>query len=75
MDRLQLHIEGVAHLAVRVGRVADTVELEVGIAEPGLRGSLRELHGLGELNAIRRGLHGVVPDLARVSDGIQEVGA
>ncbi len=75
VDGLELHVERVADLAVRVGGVADTVELEVGVAETGFSGGLGELLGLGELDAVGRGLHGVVTDLAGVGDGVEEVGA
>ena len=36
LDRAQLHVEEVADLAVRVGLVADAVELQVGDAQAGL---------------------------------------
>jgi len=75
VDGLELHVERIADLAVRVGGVADTVELQVGVAQTGLSGSLGELLGLRELDAVGRGLHGVVTDLAGVGDGVEEVGA
>ena len=37
LDRAQLDVEQVADAAVRVGRVADAVELEVGVAQARLR--------------------------------------
>ena len=74
VDGLELHVERVADLAVRVGGVADAVELQVGVAETGFSGGLGELLGLGELDAVGRGLHGVVTDLAGVGDGVEEVG-
>ena len=40
LDGLQLHVEQVADLAVRVGGVADAVELQVGVAQTGLSGGL-----------------------------------
>src|ERR1019366_3746567 len=49
VDGLELHVERVADLAVRVGGVADAVELEVRVAQAGFSGSLRELLRLGEL--------------------------
>jgi len=75
VDRLQLDVERVAHLAVRVGCVADAVELEVGVAQTGLSRSLREFLRLGELDAVGRGLDAGVTDLAGVGDGVEEVGA
>ncbi len=74
VDGLELHVERVADLAVRVGGVADAVELEVGVAETGFSGGLGELLGLGELDAVGRGLDGGVADLAGVGDGVEEVG-
>ena len=35
---------------------------------------MREILALGELDAVRRGLHAVVTDLARVADRVEEVG-
>ena len=43
LDGLELHVEQVADLAVRVGGVADAVELQVGVAQTGFRGGLGEL--------------------------------
>src|SRR6266566_8769119 len=45
VDGLEFYVEGVADLAVRVGGVADAVELEVGVAETGFSGGLRKLLG------------------------------
>ena len=74
VDGLQLYIERVADLAVRVSSVADAVELQVGVAETGFRSGLREFLRLGKLDAVGRGLHGGVTDLAGVGDGVEEVG-
>ena len=74
LDGLQLHVEQVADEAMRVGSVADAVELQVGVAQAGFKGLLGELGALGELDAVGRGLHAVVADLARVSDRVEEVG-
>ena len=41
LDGLQLHVEQVADLAVRVGGVADAVELQIGVAQAGFGGLLR----------------------------------
>jgi len=73
IDGLELYIEEVADLAVRVGGVADAIELEVDVAETGFGSGAAELFGLGEFNSIRRGLDRVVADLARVGDGVKEV--
>ena len=74
VDGLQLYVEQVADLAVRVGRVADAVELEIDVAEAGLGSGAAELLALGELDAVGSGLHAVVANLARVGDGVKEVG-
>ena len=74
VDGLELHVEEVADLAVRVGGVADAVELEVDVAQAGFCGGAAELLGLGEFDAVGGGLDGVEADLARVSDGVKEVG-
>ena len=74
LDRAQLHVEQVADAAVRVGGVADAVELQVGVAQARLRGLARELGTLGELDAVGRRLHRVVADLPRVADRVEEVG-
>ena len=73
LDGLQLHVEQVADQAMRVGGVADAVELQVGIAQTRFRGLLGELGALGELDAVGRRLHAVVAHLARVRDRVQEV--
>src|SRR5271166_2505197 len=74
LNGLQLHIEQIADEAMRVGRVADAVELQVGIAQTGFGGLFRKFETLGEFNAVGRGLHAVVSDFARVGDGVEEVG-
>ena len=73
LDRLQLDVEQVADAAMRVGRVADAVELEIGEAQAGLGGGHGEFRPLGELDAVGRGLHRVVADLAGVAHGVEEV--
>ena len=73
LDRPELDVEQVADAAMRVGGVADAVELQVGVAETGLGRRLGELGALGELDAVGRRLHAVVADLARVADRVQEV--
>ncbi len=74
VDGLELHVERVADLAVRVGGVADAVELQVRVAQAGLSRGLGELLRLGELDAVGGGLNAGVADLARVGDGVEEVG-
>ena len=73
LDRAQLDVEQVADAAMRVGGVADAVELQVRVAEAGFGRGLGELGALGELDAVGRRLHAVVADLARVADRVQEV--
>ena len=73
VDRLQLHVEQVADRAVRVGGVADAVELQIGVAHAGFDRLLRELEALGKFDSVGRGLHAVVSDFAGVADGVEEV--
>jgi len=73
MNGLELHVERVADLAVRVGCVADAVELEVSVTKTGFSGGLGELLRLGELDTVGRGLNGGVTNLAGVGDGVEEV--
>src|SRR6185503_1297500 len=73
LDRAQLYVEEVPDLAMFVGRVADSVELQIRISKPRFRGLIAELRALCELDSVCRGLHAVVSNLARVSDRIQEV--
>src|SRR5215469_16576268 len=73
LDGLQLHVEEIADKAVRVGGVADAVELKIGVTQTRFGGLLGELKTLGELDAVGRRLHGVVSHLARISDGVEEV--
>ncbi len=73
VNRLQLDVEQVANLAVGIGCVADAIELEIGVAQAGFGCCAAKLFALGEFNSVRRGLHAVVANLARVSDGVEEV--
>ena len=73
VNRLQLHIKQVAHLAVRVGRVANAVELKIHIPQSRFGSRAAKLLALRELNAVRGRLHAVVAHLARVSHRIQKV--
>ncbi len=58
-----------------VGGVADAVELEIDVTQSGFRGLLAELDGLRELDAVGRGLHRGVADMAGVANRVQEVRA
>ena len=57
-----------------VGVIAHAVKLQVREPQAGVKGAAAELLALGELDAVGRRLHAVVPELARVPDGIDEVG-
>ena len=74
LDRLELDVEQVADLAMRVRLVADPVELQIGVAQTGVGRHLRELLVLRELDAVCRRLHGVEAQLPRVLTGLDEVG-
>ncbi len=74
VDGLQLHVKQVADLAVRVGCVADAVELQIDVAQTGFGSGAAKLLRLGKFNSVGRRLDRVVTNLARVGDGIQEVG-
>ena len=74
VDGLELYVEEIADLAVRVGGVADAVELEVDVAETSFGSGAAEFFALREFNAVRSSLHRVVANLARVGDGVKEVG-
>ena len=56
LDGLHLDVKQVADLAVRVGCVADAVELQVDIAQTGFSSRRGKILGLGELDAVGRGL-------------------
>ena len=49
VNRLELYVEQVADLAVRVGSVADAVELEVDVAQTGFGGSAAEFLDSGKI--------------------------
>src|SRR5580658_9067290 len=74
-DRLQLYVEQVAYHAVSVGGVADSVELEVGVAHACFYCLLAELKTFCEFDSVGRGLHGVVSNFSRVTNCVQEVWA
>ena len=69
----ELDVEEVAHQTMRVGGVADTIELQIGIAQARLKGGPGEFRTLGEFDTVGRGLNAAVPDLLRVPHRIQEV--
>src|SRR5437868_2300247 len=73
VDGLQLNVEQVTHLAVCVGSVADTIELQIRVPHAGFSCLLGELEALGELDTIGSRLHAVVTDLASVAHRVQEV--
>ena len=73
VDGPQLNIKQVAHLAMRVGGIANAIELQIGVAKTGLSSLAAELGRLREFNAVGRGLHRVVANFAGVAHGIQEV--
>ena len=73
LDRPQLDVEQVADAAMRVGGVADAVELQIGVAQARFGGRLREVEALREFDAVGRGLHRVVADLARVANRVEEI--
>src|ERR1700687_4539436 len=75
LDGTQLHIEQIADLPVAVGVVADAVKLQIRIPHARFERLLAELLALRELDAVRRGLHAVVTDLARGGDSIEEIRA
>ena len=59
---------------MRIGSVADAIELQVGVTQTGFRSGLAEFLRLRELDTIRRSLHRVVANLTGVGDSIEEVG-
>ena len=69
-----LDIEQVPDGAMGIGIVADSVELQIRVAQAGFGGLFAELRAFRELDAIGGRLHAVVADVARVADSIQEVG-
>src|SRR5579862_7791588 len=72
-DGFQLHIEEVAYFAMRVGCVADAVELQIGVAHASFGGLLRELQTFREFNSVGCGLHAVVSNFARITHRVEEV--
>ncbi len=72
-NRAELDVEQVANAAMRIGGIADAVELQVRVTQSGFSRGLRELRTLGELDAVGCRLNAVVANLARVADRVQEV--
>ena len=59
---------------MRVGGIADAIELQIGVAQSGFNGLLRELKALGEFDSVGCGLQLLYPTLRALTDGIEEVG-
>src|SRR6185312_6098629 len=72
-DRTKLYVEQVADRAMRVGRIADAVKLEVRVAQPRFSRLFGELGALRELNSIGGRLHAVVSDFTRIANGVQKI--
>src|SRR5581483_411593 len=70
IDRLQLHVEQIPDLAVRVRGIADAIELQVGIAQSSFGRLLRKLEALCEFNSVGRSLNRVISNLASVADRV-----
>src|SRR5690348_6945183 len=64
IDGLEFYVEEVADFAVRIGCVADAVELQIRITQSGFGSLLRKLEALGEFNSVGRGLNRVVSNFA-----------
>ena len=73
LNRPQLDVEQVADQAVRIGGVANPVELQVRVTEARLESRAGEIGTLRELDSVRRRLHAAVANLLRVAHGVQEV--
>src|SRR5579884_1325562 len=69
----QLYIEQVAYRAVRVGRIADSIELQVRVPESGFGRFFAEIGPLGEFDAVGGRLHAVIADLAGVANSVNEI--
>src|SRR5687768_7007007 len=73
IDGAHLHVEQVADLAVAVRVVSDTVELQVDVTQTRCSSFPAEFFTLRKLDSVRRRLHAVVTNLARVLDRLEEV--
>src|SRR5205085_5010533 len=73
VDGAQLYIKQIANLAMGIGGIADSVKLQVSIAEAGFGCLARELRRLGKLDSIGGCLHGVVTNLACIAHSVKEV--
>ena len=73
VDRTKLDVEQVADLAVRVGVVADTVELQINKSKSGFGSFAAKFFRFGELDSVGRGLHRVVTDFTCIADRVEEV--
>ena len=74
VDRTQLDVKEVADLAVRVGVVADTVELQINETKTGFGCFAAKFFALRELDTVGRRLHRVVSDLACIADRSRKYG-
>src|SRR6266850_909061 len=73
VDGAQLHVEQVSDLAMLVGGVTNSVELQIDVAQAGFSSLAAEFFTLGKLDAVGGCLDAVVANLARVAHCIQEV--
>ena len=73
LDRPQLDVEQVANFAVGVGRVANAVELQIGVAQARVRSGLGKFETLREFDAVGGCLHAVIAHLAGITHGIHEM--
>ena len=72
LDRAKLDVEQIADLSMRVGLLADAVELQIGDAEARVASLSCEVRLLREADAVGGRLHAEVADRARVSDRVEE---
>src|SRR2546423_1421068 len=72
LDCAQLDVKEVSDLAMFICRIADTVKLQIRVAQPRFRRLFAEFRALGELDSVGRGLHTVVPNLTRISNRVEE---
>src|SRR6185503_16326706 len=66
VDRAKLYVEQVSDLAMRVGIVSDSVKLQINKSQTRFRRLAAKFFRFGELDSVRRGLHRVITDFARV---------
>src|SRR5216684_1317132 len=73
INRPELNIEEIAHLAMAIRVVPNTVELKIHITQTGFRRLTTKLFALRELDPIRGSLDRVIPNFPRVFDRFDEV--